>query len=220
MTYGAERRRRPVHFGDGPDGLVRLGGLWVGDGKNFRGSCWTAGKKSAYFVVKNGDNCIRTPSRRREQEVIVVLMRFDPFRIDPFRDLERWTHQAFNHRTPSAMSMDAWRHDGRYELRIDLPGVDPASIDVTVEKHVLTVRGERSWAPADGAELLISERPQGTFTRQVFLGENLDTDHIEARYEHGVLWLTIPEAETAKPRKVQVTVGEPTKVIETSASAA
>lgn len=149
-----------------------------------------------------------------------MLMRFDPFRTDPFRELERLTQHTFNHRTPSGLAMDAWRHDGKYEIRMDLPGVDPASVDVTVEKQVLTVRAERSWSPSEGAEVLIAERPQGTFTRQVFLGESLDTDHIEARYEHGVLWLTIPEAEAAKPRKVEVTSGDSAKAIETTATAA
>jgi len=150
---------------------------------------------------------------------MIVLMRFDPF-----RELDRLTQQSFGPREFSSVPMDAWRHEHDFEVRIDLPGVDPESIDLTVEKQVLTVRAERTWKPAEGDELVINERPQGRFTRQLFLGEALDADRITARYEHGVLMLTIPVAEQAKPRKVQVTTGsdngaEP-KVIEAASSVA
>jgi HSP20 family protein len=150
---------------------------------------------------------------------MIVLMRFDPF-----RELDRLTQQSFGPRGFSSVPMDAWRHEHDFEVRVDLPGVDPESIDLTVEKQVLTIRAERAWKPAEGDEVVINERPQGRFTRQLFLGEALDADRITARYEHGVLMLTIPVAEQAKPRKVQVTTGhadgtEP-KVIEAASSAA
>jgi HSP20 family protein len=117
-------------------------------------------------------------------------------RFDPFRDLDR--------SRPMTMPMDAYRQGDRFIVHFDLPGVDPSSIDLTVEKNVLTVRGERGWEPTEGQEVLINERPQGTFTRQLFLGETLDTDGIEATYRNGVLTLAIPVAEQAKPRRVEI----------------
>ena len=86
--------------------------------------------------------------------------------------------------------------------------MDPDSIDLTVEKNTLTVTAERSWAPAEDATIVVNERPQGTFSRQFFLGENLDVDGIEAGYDHGVLTITIPVAEQAKPRKITVGAGD------------
>jgi HSP20 family protein len=103
--------------------------------------------------------------------------------------------------------MDAVRRGHAVELQFDLPGVSPDSLDVTVEKNVLTVRAERSWAPQEGDEVLANERPQGSVARQVMLGESLDTDHLDARYEHGVLTISIPVAEEAKPRKVEIHTG-------------
>ncbi len=103
--------------------------------------------------------------------------------------------------------IDAYRHGDRLTVDIDLPGVDPASIDLTVEQNVLTVSVERSWQLDEGQEALISERPRGTFTRQLFLGDNLDAERIEAGYDHGVVTVTIPVAESAKPRKVEITAG-------------
>jgi HSP20 family protein len=108
----------------------------------------------------------------------------------------------------TAMPMDAYRGEDRFVVRFDLPGIDPASIDLTVEKNVLTVRAERSWQPEDGQEVVVQERPQGVFTRQLFLGEALDAEHVEASYNDGVLTLTIPVAEQAKPRKVNVIAGQ------------
>ncbi|HKA04502.1 MAG TPA: Hsp20/alpha crystallin family protein, partial [Acidimicrobiales bacterium] len=87
---------------------------------------------------------------------------------------------------------------------VDLPGVDPATIDVTVENHVLTVKAERSWQPAEGDHVIVAERRQGQFTRQLRLGNQVDGEHIEARYDRGVLTLTLPLAQEAKPRKVEV----------------
>ena len=116
--------------------------------------------------------------------------------------------------------MDA---DGRVPARrprgggFDLPGVRPDSIDLTVENNVLTVKAERQWWPEDGAEVLARERTQGTFSRQVLLGEALDPDRIDANYDHGVLRVTIPVAEKAKPRKVEIHTGD-TQAVEVSSS--
>jgi HSP20 family protein len=131
-------------------------------------------------------------------------------RYDPFRQLERQFDRAFrSFDRESWMPMDAVRHEHHVELRFDLPGVAPESIDVEVERNVLTVKAERSWTPGDGAEILAQERLQGSVTRQVMLGESLDTDRLEATYDAGVLTLTIPVAEEAKPRKVEIHVGTP-----------
>jgi len=128
-----------------------------------------------------------------------MLMRFDPF-----RELDRLIQQSSAAREP-AMPMDAYRRGDRFIVHFDLPGVDPSSIDLTVEKNVLTVRAERKWQKQEDTEVLVNERPQGTFTRQLFLGEGLDAERIEARYDNGVLTLSIPVAEQAKPRKVEIT---------------
>jgi HSP20 family protein len=128
-----------------------------------------------------------------------MLMRFDPF-----REFDRLIQQTGSSREP-AMLMDAYRRGDRFIVHFDLPGVDPSSIDLTVEKNVLTVRAERKWRSQEDEEVLVNERPQGTFTRQLFLGEGLDAEHIEANYENGVLTLSIPVAEQAKPRKVAIT---------------
>lgn len=134
-----------------------------------------------------------------------MLMRFDPF-----RELDRLTDEAVaaTRSRPSSMPLDAYREGDRFHVAIDLPGVDPTSIDVDIEKHVLTVRAERPRVRAEGQEWVVNERRPGTFTRQLFLGDTLDVDAIAARYEHGVLTLEIPVAEKAKPRKVEVRVGE------------
>jgi HSP20 family protein len=134
-------------------------------------------------------------------------------RYDPFRELDRYTDQLFGSGSRKAwMPMDAVRRPDGVELRFDLPGVAPDSIDVNVERNVLTVKAERTWFPSEGEEALAKERAHGTFTRQVFLGEALDTDHLEARYDQGVLSVSIPTAEQAKPRKVEIQVGEPLAV--------
>jgi HSP20 family protein len=132
-----------------------------------------------------------------------MLMRFDPF-----RDFDRLTQSLQGTNWPNPMPMDAYREGDVFVVEFDLPGVDPGSIDLTVEKNALTVRAERSWEPKENQEILISERPQGAFTRQLFLGEGLDADNIQATYANGVLRLTIPVAEQAKPRKVQIAAGE------------
>jgi len=131
-----------------------------------------------------------------------MLMRFDPFRdLDAFSQM--FNNQGGGARRPS-MPMDAWREGDQFYVVFDLPGVDPDSIDLTVEKNVLTVRAERRWEPTENQEVLVMERPQGVFTRQLFLGDSLDPDRIQASYELGCLSLTIPVAEQAKPRKVEV----------------
>ena len=106
--------------------------------------------------------------------------------------------------------MDAYRRGDEFVIAFDLPGVDPSSIDMTVEKNVLTVRAERRWERSEGDEILVNERHHGTFTRQLFLSEGLDTDAIQSAYEHGVLRVTIPVAEKAKPRKVEIAQGDST----------
>ena len=132
-----------------------------------------------------------------------MLMRFDPFR-DVDREVER-----FRLSLPrlGAMPMDAYRRGDTFFVRFDLPGVDPASIDLTVEKNVLTVTAERIWAREEDDEVVVAERPQGKFTRQLFLGETLDTDHLEAHYDGGVLTVTLPVAEKAKARRIEVATG-------------
>ena len=127
-------------------------------------------------------------------------------RTDPFRELDRLTQQVFGTATrPTAMPMDAYRQGDNFYVHFDLPGINADSISLTVEQNVLTVRAERAPVKADGAELLVAERPYGTFTRQVFLGETLDADSVAADYAAGVLTLTIPVREQAKPRTIQVT---------------
>src|SRR3954463_9424198 len=126
-------------------------------------------------------------------------------RTDPFRDLDRLTQQAFGTPArPAAMPIDAYRSGEEFVVQFDLPGVDAQSIDLTVEKNVLTVHAERKRTETDGVELLVGERPHGTFSRQLFLGETLDTDRIDARYADGVLRLRVPVAERAKPRRVPI----------------
>lgn len=104
-----------------------------------------------------------------------------------------------------AMPMDAYRKGDVFLLRLDLPGVDPEGIELTVEDNVLAVRAQRpSAATTDGVETLVSERPYGVFERRVFLGDGLDTEHVEAEYRDGVLSLSIPVAPHAKARRIPV----------------
>jgi len=131
-----------------------------------------------------------------------MLMRFDPF-----RDLDRLTQNLWNGdvRRLNGVPMDAYRKGPEFLVHFDVPGVDPGSIELTVEKNVLTVTAERSRQWGDEVdEVVVSERPVGTFSRQLFLGETLDPERIEANCENGVLTLRIPVAEAAKPRKVSI----------------
>ncbi len=126
-------------------------------------------------------------------------------RTDPFRELDRLTQQVLGTAArPAAMPMDAYRQGDTFVIHFDLPGASADSIELTVEQNVLTVRGERRFDQAGGAEMLVAERPAGVFTRQVFLGDTLDADQIDADYRAGVLTLTIPVREQAKPRSIQV----------------
>ena len=130
-------------------------------------------------------------------------------RTDPFRELDRAVQQVFGTPArPAAMPMDAYRKGDEFVVEFDLPGVDSSSIDLTVEKNVLTVHAERRRQDNEGVEMLVGERPQGTFSRQLFLGEGLDTERIDARYADGVLALRLPVAERAKPRRVQISLKE------------
>lgn len=126
-------------------------------------------------------------------------------RTDPFRELDRLTEQVFGTRSlPAAMPIDAYREGDRFVVHFDLPGVDSSSVELTVEKDVLTVTAEREWQPNEDQQVFAAERPQGTFRRQLFLGEGLDPEGVEARYDNGVLTVTIPVAEQAKPRKIAI----------------
>lgn len=128
-------------------------------------------------------------------------------RTDPFRELDRLSQQVFGSlgtaSRPSAMPMDAWREGDEFLIEFDLPGIDAESIDIDVERNVLTVRAERP-ALARDKEMLAAERPRGVFSRQLILGDNLDTERVRAGYDSGVLRLSIPIAERAKPRKISV----------------
>jgi len=129
-------------------------------------------------------------------------------RTDPFRELDRVAQQVFGTAArPAAMPIDAYRQGEEFVVLFDLPGCDPASINLTVERNLLTVHAERS-RPSDDIELLIGERPTGTFSRQLFLAETLDTERIVANYADGVLRLRVPVKEQAKPRRVDIAVGD------------
>jgi HSP20 family protein len=128
-------------------------------------------------------------------------------RTDPFRELDRLTQQLFNTGTlarPAVMPMDAYREGDHFVVHFDLPGVDSDSIDLDVERNVLTVKAERRAETGENVEVIVSERPRGVFSRQLFLGDTLEADRIEASYNAGVLTLRIPVAERAKPRKIEI----------------
>lgn len=127
---------------------------------------------------------------------------------DPFRDFDRMAAQLLGTTNrPAVMPMDAWRAGDDFIIEFDLPGVARDSIDLDVERNVVTVKAER--VPRNGDwEMLASERPRGTFTRQLVLGDNLDLSRISASYEHGVLRLSVPVAEQAKPRKIEIADSE------------
>ncbi|MDQ0604573.1 HSP20 family protein [Streptomyces canus] len=139
-------------------------------------------------------------------------------RTDPFRELDRLTQQLLNTNgtwsRPSAMPMDAYREGEEYVIAFDLPGVDSDAIDIDVERNMLTVKAERRPATkADDVQMELSERPLGVFSRQVVLADSLDTEHIKADYDAGVLTLRIPIAERAKPRKIAIGGGSARKEI-------
>ncbi len=132
-------------------------------------------------------------------------------RTDPFRELDRLTQQVFGNSPgtwtrPTAMAMDAYREGDEFVVAFDLPGVSPEGIELDVERNVLTVKAERRpTAVGEHVEMQVAERPLGVFSRQLFLGDTLDVDHIQASYDAGVLTLRIPIAEKAKSRKISIT---------------
>jgi HSP20 family protein len=136
-------------------------------------------------------------------------------RTDPFRELDRLTQQLLDAKgtttRPVVMPMDAYRDGEQFVVHFDIPGVDPNRIDLDVERNVLTVRAERALPAPKGAEFQLAERPRGVFSRQLFLGDTLDADRIEANYEAGVLTLRVPIAEQAKPRKISISGGTSSK---------
>ena len=135
-------------------------------------------------------------------------------RTDPFRELDRLTQQVFGTvARPAFMPMDAWREGDTFHVEFDLPGVRADSIDLDVERNVLTVRAERPSRNGD-VELIANERPSGFFSRQLILGDNVDLDKISASYHDGVLSLEVPVAEKAKPRKISIEAGNGQRVIE------
>ena len=129
----------------------------------------------------------------------MTLMRFDPF-----RELDRLSEQVMGGRTPRTMPMEAWRRKDEVVVHVDLPGVDRDDVELTVERNVVSIRAERRPAHEEGDEVIVDERPHGTFTRQLFLGDNLDANKLSAEYDRGVLILTIPIAEASKPRRIQL----------------
>ncbi|MGM7666724.1 Hsp20/alpha crystallin family protein [Microbacterium sp. A93] len=139
-------------------------------------------------------------------------------RTDPFRDLDRLAEQVLGTRSrPAAMPLEAWREGDQFIISFDLPGVEADSIDLGIEGNALTVRAERKQRAPEGAEMLASEQPRGLFSRQVILGERLDTSAIKAGYEAGVLTVRIPVAEHAKPRRITVeATGDQKQLVESA----
>lgn len=136
-------------------------------------------------------------------------------RTDPFRDFDRITQRLLGDGVrPVGMPMDAYRDGDSFVVHFDLPGVRPESIDLEVERNVLTVRADRADAAQEGREMVVAERSSGTFSRQLFLGETLDADNISAEYTDGVLTLRVPVAEKAKPRKIDVSGGSQARQID------
>jgi HSP20 family protein len=137
--------------------------------------------------------------------VTVVALTFDPF-----REMDRLAGQMFGTATgrgPRWMPMDLYRVDDHFVVAVDLPGVDPGSIDINVDGNTLTIRAERSVRTDDGVQWLAQERPSGSFLRQLNLGDGLDVERIQASYDAGVLTVTIPVAEKARPRRITVETG-------------
>ncbi|MDK1472394.1 Hsp20/alpha crystallin family protein [Streptomyces sp. 549] len=126
-------------------------------------------------------------------------------RTDPFRELDRLTQEFTGTRSrPLGLPMDAYRSGDEFVIHLDLPGVDPDTVELDVERNVLTVHAERVWPGPQDAERIVAERPTGRFSRQLFLGDTLDTDRISASCEAGVLTLRVPVAEQAKPRRISI----------------
>lgn len=135
------------------------------------------------------------------------LMRFEPF-ADPFRNIDRLASQlASGARMPMGMPMDVWQAEDGYHVALDLPGVDPGSVEITSERNMLTIRAERRAEYEQGHNVLLAERPQGRFTRQLQVGDGVDAGKVTATYKDGVLLLTIPLSEQAQPRRIEVQHG-------------
>ena len=147
---------------------------------------------------------------------MATLMRFDPF-----REFDRLTEDLMGSargRTARSFPMDAYRRGDRFLVHLDLPGVEHDSIELTAEQNVLTISAERRFDLQEDDQLIVTERPQGQFTRQLLLGESLDADRIDANYENGVLTLTIPVAEQAKPRRIEISSAGGAQAIEGKAT--
>ena len=125
-------------------------------------------------------------------------------RFEPFRPFDQITEQLLSERRGWQIPVDVYRQGDEFKILLDLPGADPGSIELTVEKDVLSVRARRSWSRAEDDQIQVAERGHGAFSRQLFLGEGLDRERITASYENGVLIVTIPVIEQAKPRKVEI----------------
>ncbi|HVF20576.1 MAG TPA: Hsp20/alpha crystallin family protein [Mycobacteriales bacterium] len=139
-------------------------------------------------------------------------------RFDPLREIDRLTEQMVSGtRTARMVPMDVYRRGDSYVVELDLPGVDPSTIDLSIDRNTLTVRAERRPSAREGEEVLVAERPQGAFTRQLALGDGLDTESVMADCINGVLRLTIPVAPAAKPRKVEIKAGSGQQSIGTGA---
>ncbi|GGF04470.1 Hsp20/alpha crystallin family protein [Mycetocola zhadangensis] len=136
--------------------------------------------------------------------------------FDPFRDLDRMTDSLLR-QGPRLMPVDLFRDGDHYVLSADLPGVDPGSVDIDVDGQLLTIRAERTLTAGDGMKWLSRERMTGSFLRQISLGQGIDTERIEASYTNGVLTVTIPVSERAKPRKIEVSLAnEPQDTLQVS----
>jgi HSP20 family protein len=142
-------------------------------------------------------------------------------RFDPFRDVDRLAQQLSQQPLgrPSIMPMDAYRDGDHFVVHLDLPGIEPGSLDVTVDRDVLSVAAKRHWQPLQTTQQVIAaERPTGSFQRRIQLSDGLDTEHVQARYDNGVLTVTIPIADTAKPRKIPISSAGDAKAIEAPAA--
>jgi HSP20 family protein len=151
------------------------------------------------------------------QEVVAVLG------FDPFRDIDRLASRLASTpvsggRTPQFMPMDLYRAGDHYQLHADLPGVDPGSVDIGVDNNTLTIKAERTGRSEDNVQWIASERFTGTYLRQLSLGEGVDTENISASYENGVLTVTIPVADRAKPRRVPIETRGERQVVEQAAT--
>jgi HSP20 family protein len=136
-------------------------------------------------------------------------------RFDPFQEFDRLTRQMLGTgRGPRSMPMEAYRRGDQFFIHLDLPGVNPDDVQLTVERNVVSVRAERRSLWREGDDVLVDETPQGTFGRQLFLGDNLDSGRLEASFDQGILTLTVPVAEKAKPRRIEISAqsGRPQQV--------